>query len=221
MAIQCALDFVVVKVKTKYIKNFSKVMKLAAIQNNTSIEPADTVNIVGEVVSVPKGVSSKIDHKGFSIADIRVGDTAIFSKNVIFNFASTEPHEEPIFKNRVWYQGEEYFLCDIIELFAVVRDGEIRMQNGYLMVENLDPKPVIYVHANTKRSIRSAQALVTQIGRPLENQKAINVERGDLVFYRPSILQLYQINDRPFGILRQRDILGRGVMSYSAMQALN
>lgn len=221
MAIQCAYNKVVVKVKTKYIRNFTKIMKIAAIQNNTSIEPADCVNIVGEVISVPKKITTnKREYKGFSTSDIQPGDTAIFSHNVIFSFESTEAHEEPIFKNSLWYMGEEYFLADILDIFAVVRDNKIRMQNGYVMVENMEKKPAIILPAHVKKAITTASATVSHIRNNLPHLPRIDAERGDKVYFKPTVLQLYQINELPFGILRQSDILGKEVQDYAEVATL-
>lgn len=221
MAIQSALDNIVVKVKHKYVGNFTSIMKIAAIQNNTSIEPADLVNIVGEVVSVPQSISNKRENNGLRLDDIKPGDVAIFSHLVIFSFESTAPEEEPIFKNRVWYNGEEYFLCNIQHLFAVIRGEEIRMQNGYVMLQEMEKPPVIVLPTHVKKTIRTAQAVVAHIGKPPQNQQEINVKPGDRVFFNPTILQLYQINGNPFGIIRQKDILGRSVPHYSEIATLN
>lgn len=219
--IQSAINNVIVKFKTKYIKNFTTIGKIAAIQNNTSIEPADMVNIVCEVVSAPKSIDGKREHKGFSLNDIRPGDVAIVSHLVIFNFELTASEEEPIFKNRIWYQGEEYFQCDIQHLFAVIRDGEVKMLNGYVMVGELQKPSQIFLPAHVKKSIRTAQAIVSHIGTPLLTETKLDVKTGDKVYFNPSVVQLYQVNEKPFGIIRQRDILGRSVPQYSDVATLN
>jgi hypothetical protein len=206
---QSAQDYCVVKVKTKYIGNFTNIMKMAAIQNNTSIEPADLVNLVGEVVSAPKSISNKRELQGFTAKDILSGDTVIMSHNVIFDFEMTAPEEDPIYKNSVWYKGQEYFVAHISHIFATIRDGKIRMQNGYVMLEELEKQPKIYMAANVKRSISTSSAVISHIGKNIEGEQRVNAEVGDRVFFKPNILQLYQINNRPFGIVRQKDLLGR------------
>jgi co-chaperonin GroES (HSP10) len=197
-------------------------MRIAAIQNNTSIEPADLVAITGEVVSVPLEISTwKRDYMGYSAADINPGDTAIFSHEVVFSFKSTAPEEDPIFKNSFWYKDAEYWLCDIIRLYAVVRDEKIRMQNGYVMLENLEKPPVIYLPQSTKKKINTAYATIAHVGKPLIHQKRIDCERGDIVYFNPNILRIYQINDKPFGIIKQSHVLGKRVASYEELAILN
>jgi len=196
------LDKVVVTVDTKYVRNFTSILKMAAIQNDTSIEPADYVNIMGTVVSAPKSISDKREYKGFSAWDILPGDKAIFSHMVIYDFAQLDPEAEPIYKNCVWYGGREFFVADITHIFATIRNDKIRMQNGYVMVTEMQTPPKIILDATTKRSITAYEATVSQV------QKDKDYIQGDTVYYNPNKLQLYQINGKPFGILRERDILG-------------
>ena len=76
------------------------------------------------------------------------------------------------------------------------------MQNGYVMVTEMQTPPKIILDATTKRSITAYEATVSQV------QKDKDYVQGDTVYYNPNKLQLYQINGKPFGILRERDILG-------------
>lgn len=196
------LNKVVVTVETKYVRNFTSILKMAAIQNDTSIEPADYVNIVGKVVSVPKKISKKREYTGFTADDILPGDTVIFSHSVIYDFCQLDPEAEPIYRNLVWYKGVEFFVADITHIFAVIRDDKIRMQNGYVMLTDMQQPPKIILNAATKRRISAYEATVSQV------QRGKDYVQGDTVFYNPNKLRLYQINGKPFGILKDADILG-------------
>lgn len=219
--IKAPLNSIIVKVKTKYIGNMTDIMRLAHIQNNSSIQPANLVNIMGEVVSLPMSICDKREYDGFSIKDIQVGDMAIFSYLVIFNFCITKPEEDPIFKNRIWLKGEEYFLCDVRNLFATIRDTKIRMQNGYVMVEELEAPSKIILPQHIKKKLLAATGIISHIGKNLENKERIEAEVGDRVYFNPNKIQNYQISGKPFGILRQSDILGRKVLTYQEIAALN
>lgn len=201
--IQSAVNNVIVQVTTKYIKNMTNIARMAAIQNDTSIEPADYCNIVGVVVSAPKSISNHREYKGFSQKDIKEGDTAIFSSYVIGTTIQTEPEAEPIFKNMFWYKGHEYWTVSIDQLYAIIRDGEIRMQNGYVMLENLEPPSKIILQTNVKKRIGSATATITHIE---ENDE---LHSGDIVYFNPNHLRVHQVNERPFGILKRNQILGK------------
>jgi co-chaperonin GroES (HSP10) len=221
MAFQCAFNNVVVTVKTRWIKNFSQIAKIAHIQNNSSIMPQDMVNIVGEVVSVPKTISKRREYTGFSTRDIRAGDTVIFSHNVIFNFESTAAEEEPIHKNSVWCRGKEYWLADIREIYAVIRDGQIRMQNGYVMLEQMDAAPMILLPTHIKKRIKTVCANVSHIGKNLSHLQKINVEKGDVIYLNPAKAREYQVNGNPFFIVTQQQILGTQIPTYAQQAALN
>jgi co-chaperonin GroES (HSP10) len=212
---------IIVQVKTKYIRNFTKILRMAAIQNNTSIEPADYVNIIGTVVSVPKRICDKREYNGFSTADIRPGDTALFSSSVIYEFANTSPDQDPIYKNMFYYNAQEYFVCDVTKLFAVVRDTKIRMQNGYVMVENFEKKAQIHLPQHIAKAIKTTTATVSYIGKPLTHLRRVDVEHGDVVFFNPNVLQQYQVNEKKFGIISQHHILARKIPDYEEFGLLD
>lgn len=218
--IKCPLNKVVVQVETKYHKNFSNMIKRANMNPGSQINPADYVQILGRVVSVPDVISNRIDYAGFSTIDIYPDDIAIFRYDVIYDFVENPDGDEPVYKNMVWVKGEEYFLADIQKIFGVIRAGEIIMANGFCMVENMSPKPLILLPQHLKNIIQAASATLTQIGRPLAHCKRIAALPGDTVYYNPNILQHYEINGKQFGIITQRQILGRKVANYSDLQAL-
>ncbi len=221
MAIIATVNDVIVKVKTKWIKNISSITKMAAIQNNTSIEMADLVSIVGEVVSVPSHITTdKREYKGYTTNGINPGDTIIFSHQVIFNFEPTGPDEEPIFRNRIWYNGEEYFRADITQIFAIVKPDKIVMLNGYVMIEEMEKAAIIFLPTHVKKRIQAASGYVTQIGENLTHKPDLNIKSGDTVYYSPNHLSLYQVNNKPFGIIRQDHILGVKIPTYGEMAAL-
>lgn len=196
------INRVVLTVDTKYVRNFTSILKMAAIQNNSSVDPSDYVNIMGKVISVPTAIADKREYAGFSADDILPGDTAIFSHEVIYSFSQTDPEAEPIYKNSVWYKGKEFFVADITQIFAVIRDDKVRMLNGYVMVVEMQTPPKIILTAATKRNITAYEATVSQV------QRDKGYIQGDVIYYHPNKLMLYQINGKPFGILRERDILG-------------
>jgi hypothetical protein len=204
------LNSVIVQIKTKYIKNLSKVLRVAAIQQQSSIDPSDYCNIYGTVVSTPLEVAGWRDYKGYTADDIKVGDVAMFSSSVVAEMAQTDPEADPIFKNSFWWDGQEYWVCDITRIYAVVRAGEIRMQNGYVMVEHIEKQPNIFLPAHIKKSVRTTQAILTQIVN-------IDCKQGDTVFFNPNIITTYQIDDpttkepKEFGILQQKHVLGKAV----------
>lgn len=212
---------VLVKFKTKYIRNFTSIMKLAAIQNNTSIEMADMVNIKCEIVAIPKEIKDTWGVTGYSTKDIKPGDYAIVSHAVIFDFLSTAPEEDPVFKNEVFYKGESLFMADIQHIYAIIRDGQIRMQNGYVMLEQLEAPSLIVMPANVKKLINAYHGVVSYIGHSLRGETGIDIQRGDKVYFHPNKIRNYQIEGKPFGIIKQDHILGKSIPSYEDLVRLN
>lgn len=199
-----SINNIILKIKHKYISNITDIMRVAAMENNSLVQQADYVNIVGEVVAVPMEVSVwRREYAGYSVGDIRVGDTAIFSHDVIYSFVPTELEKDPVYKNSFWYNGAEYWRCNILSLYAVIRDGEIRMQNGFIMVERIDVPPKLFISNHTKKTMGAASALVTNIG------EGDSISRGDVVYFSPNKLRLYQIGGKPFGIIKRSHVLGR------------
>lgn len=218
--IKCPLNKVVVQVETKYHKNFSNMIKRANMNPSSQVNPADYVQILGKVVSVPDVISTRLDYKGFTTIDIYPDDIAIFRYDVIYDFIENSEGDEPVYKNMIWVKGREYFFADIQKVFGVIRAGEIIMANGYCMVENMSQNPMLVIPQHLKNITEAASATLTQIGRPLSHMPCIGAQPGDIVYYNPNILQHYEINRKQFGILTQKQILGRKIANYSDIQAL-
>lgn len=198
---------VIVKVKHKYVSNISDLLKRASIQNNSSVDPTDVVNIVGEVVSVPKTVYDKFGLTGFSCEGIEVGDMAIFSHQVIYSFNEKTEGGEPMYKNRIWYNGQEYFLADISLIYAVIRNDEIKMINGYVMLRPFQESKIV-LFAGSKIAKGTVKCQIMYIGGSLKNEVPIDAKQGDWAYFNPMIATKYQINNKPFVIVTQTHILG-------------
>lgn len=205
--IQATENNLLISVATKYIKNISNIMKVAAIENNSSVDPADIVQIVGEVVSIPERITNDVrGYDGFSTKDIRVGDTAIFRFDVIYSFRNISATERE-FKNRIWWDGKEYWNCDIQKVFGVIRNGEILMVNGYVMVADFET-PRIILSQSYAKSRGAANSKVLYIGNPKIGQKHLQVEKDDNVFFNQNLAAKYQINGKYFRIIQQSALLG-------------
>ena len=208
---QSQVNNVIVKVKTKYIGNISKILQLSAIQNGSSVDSVDLVNIMGEIVSLPRTISDKIGYKGFSTKDLQVGDTAIFSYNVIHDFVIPAEDADPIYRNRLMYEGEEYFLADITRIFGVIRNEEIIMVNGYVMASEFSESSLV-LPASLKKIKKAAETDVMHIGFPKLQEENINVIQGDRIYFNSMTAQKYQINQKPFSIIQQNKIFGKEVL---------
>lgn len=200
---------IIVQVATKYISNISNILKVAAIENNSSVDSTDIVNIVGTVISIPKSITTEIrGYEGFSTKDIQVGDTAIFRFDVIHAFKSTSAEQGIVYKNRIWYNGKEYWLCDIQKVFGIIRNEEIKMVNGYVMLTDFEPKKII-LPAHMRNVRGTQQSKIMHIGSSKITEKQISATMGDTVFFNPNLAAKYQIKGKPFRIIQQDKILGK------------
>lgn len=202
---------IIVKVKTKYIGNISRLLQLSAIQNGASVDSVDLVNIMGEVVGLPRKIQNeKIGYKGFSAEEIQVGDTAIFSYNIIHDFKIVEQGAEQVYRNRFFYKGEEYFVADITKVFGVIRDNEIKMINGFMMLGDFTESTII-LPQSLKKIKKASESYVQHIGSAKTHEKGIDLETDDVVYFSGSSSQKYQINDKKFSIIQQGKIFGKKI----------
>jgi co-chaperonin GroES (HSP10) len=206
--IQAPANKIIVYPKTKYTKNITDLMKRAAIQNGATVDPSEIVNIVGEIVSVPLQISETKDYEGYTLNNIRVGDTAIFSYKVIYDLFMKTENADPIYRNRIWYQDKELFTCDIRNLFGIIREGEITMVNGYVMLTEHEKQHIIMPIA-LKKQKSATKSQIMHIGDSKTSQTPINAKEGDYVYYNSQKAAHYQINDKKFIILQQDRIFGK------------
>jgi len=196
---------VILKVKSKFTQNFDKMIAMANLYQGSQVNPADYVNIVGEVVAVPRSVKKRMDYEGFSPKDIQVGDQAIFSYEVIYNLEELQ-NGKFAYKNQLNYKKDEVFLADITNIFAVIRDEEIIMVNGYVMLQDISEPSKLILVTQKRVTPNAVSATVVAIGNPLTNQKPIDVQANEKVLLDFRKVQHYQINDQKFGIVQQRHI---------------
>lgn len=207
--LKAPINKVVLKFKTKYIKYISDTMRRASIQQNASVDPVDLVNIVGEVVGLPAHITTDIhEYEGYSAKDIKIGDTAIVSYQVIYSFHQTEPDEEPKYKNQVMIGAEEYFMCGIKNVYAVIRNDEVIMVNGNCMIEDIVPPSLLKLPQYLTKKLNVSSGVLTGINNNLEHLPKINADKGNTVYFNFNKLQQYEINEKKFGIIKQSEILG-------------
>lgn len=203
-------DNVFVTVKSKYIKDFTSLTKRFALENGTSVHLEDLVNVVGTVYSLPKTISQDKIDRGFTMDNIQVGDELIFSFNVIYDFFQKENEGELFYRNRLTYNGKDYWAADITKIFAVIRNEEIIMLNGYVMAMPYS-EDLIITQQDAKTVRKSKFSRVIHIGEPKKGQPKIDVKQDDQIYYNPKKVTKYEINRKPFIILTQQQVFGAKV----------
>ena len=201
---------IIVKVKTKYIGNISNILKISAIEHGSSVDSVELVNIMGEVVGLPRMIQTeKVGYKGFSVEGIEIGDTAIFSYNIIHDFKTQEDGEQ-VYRNRFFYNGEEYFVADITKVFGVIKGEDILMVNSFVMLGEFKESNLI-IPASLKKLKKASETLLMHIGLPKAHENKIDVKSEDIVYFNGMTAQKYQINGKKFTILPQNKIFGKKI----------
>lgn len=183
--------------------------KVGRFYLSTRINPEEHATILGKVISTPRGVIDRIDYKGFTTEGILPDDTVIMRYDVIHNYLLQPERDTPIYKFEMVYKGMSYWRADILKIFGYIRDGKITMINGFVMLEPIqDAGPKIYVPNHMRQLRTPARAIISHIGRPLSHLKSIPAKAGDLAIFDSRNAQQYQINGKPFIILKQKHIMG-------------
>lgn len=176
---------------------------------DTRFNPEEHVTVLGTVVSVPRGISNRFDHIGYTIAGIEAGDTVIMRYDVIHHFAKQKEDENTVYKYEIFYKGKSYWRADIIKIFGYIRDGEIRMINGYVMLDEPVEEASKIIIPNLLKAIpRTARAMISHIGGSLTHLPPTNAKAGDIAFFDNKKAQRYQVNGKKILIIKQPQILG-------------
>lgn len=206
-------NMVYVTVTTKWVSQITNIMRLSQIMNDSSIDANDVVQIVGQVVSLPKKISNRIDFIGFSTKDIKEGDIVIFASSVINDVELIGDDEEavPHYKNMFYYRGVEYFAVDIRKIFGVIRNNEIIMINGYTMCDIYEDSKII-IPQHLRKIKKAAKTTMLYIGNSLTSKEPITAQSGDTVYFNNAKAAKYKLGNKKFCIIPQNHILGREVV---------
>lgn len=189
--------------------------KIGNLYVATNWSPEEHVTITGRVVSLPKRIANeRVDFRGYTAEGIQVGDMLLFRYDVVHHFSLQKEGYADTHKYELFYQGKSYWRCSIIKTFAYIRDGQINMINGYVMLEPPQSQPTSLILPHHMKTIpRTNSAIVSHIGRPLTHLKPIDVAPGDEVCFDTKKVQHYQIGGKPFMILKQSQIFGKEINS--------
>lgn len=203
--LQAPLNHLLVQITKKYQDITAGGIHIGTEKYN----PEEYATLTATVHSVPRGTIDRRDYEGYSLADIYPGDTIIMRYTVVHNYLRQPAGDLPIYKNLLFYKGEEYWRCDIQNVFAVIRDGEILMRNGYVMGKVPDEAaPLIYIPNTLKAVSRGVHSEILYIGAPLIGKDPIDASPGDIMHYKPNIAEHYWLGKKPFIIVKQKYIYG-------------
>jgi co-chaperonin GroES (HSP10) len=175
--------------------------------------PEEYAMLKAQVVSVPPGVIDRPDYAGYSIP-IKPGDEILIRYDVVFAYDDQPDRDTPRYKNLIFQYDEqeqkyeELWLCDILQVFAVIENGTYKMINGHVMLsimKQLDQsKSNIIITPDSYRDLDMRHmAAVRAGGNPL------GLMPGDTVYINPQMVMQYQLNLERFYIIKEQYILAK------------
>lgn len=176
--------------------------------------PEEWAMLTAEVLATPEYIINRHDYRNMK-CNVQPGDQILVRYDLVFAYNHQPDRDTPIYKNLVLHfdeqsqKHEEYWMCDIQKVFAIIRDGEYIMQNEYVMVEPL-LRMTSVGKIWTPDQMRAFQ--------PEDRVKVLSIDNssgkgticpGDEICIIPSIAQQYRIDQKSFWIIRQRHILAK------------
>lgn len=177
-----------------------------------SWHPEEYAMLRAKVVSVPSGVIQRQDYKGYIIC-IQPGDEILIRYDVVFAYSDQPDRDTPIYKNLIHHYDEamerfeEYWFCDILQVFAVIKGNEYEMINGFVMLDIITEKKPdhssLIIRPDSYNDIAiKHKAIVKAVGN------SHNLKPGNSVLINPAMVMQYQLNLHKFFIIKEQYILG-------------
>jgi hypothetical protein len=193
---------IIVKIERKYYDQI-KFRSGIVLYKDTSAHPEDNACIEGTVISVPRSIICRPDYDGY-VCDIEPGCKILMRYDVIYSYTNQPDRDTPVYKNLLYYEGQEYWQVDIQQIFAVVADIATRMLNGYIQCRQVDDCA----------TYTGLMVVPFKMEAPDDLYKVIysdtpGIASNDIIITYPSVAQRYQIDEEVFYILRSRHVLAK------------
>lgn len=178
-----------------------------------SWQPEEYAMLKARVVSVAPDVINRFDYKGYKMC-VEPGDEILIRYDVVFAYKDQPDRDTPVYKNLLFVfneekqQYEEVWLCDILQVFAIIKNGQYYMINGFVMLNQIIDKKADFTNRiirpdNYNNIIMKDRAVIRAV-----NSKDLPICAGDTVYINPHMVMEYQINLEKFYIIKEQYILG-------------
>ena len=175
--------------------------------------PEEYAMLKAKVLSVPDSIIKRQDYKGYSLC-VKPGDEILIRYDVVFAYKDQPDRDSPIYKNLFFRYNEKFekfeelWLCDILQVFAIIRDGTFEMINGFVMLDvitdNLDDYSGLIIRPDYQKQMElKHRARIKSINSSLP------LIPGDVVFINPATVMTYQLNLEKFYIIKEQYLLGQ------------
>lgn len=197
---------IIVQIEKKFQDTISFASGVTLYQD-TTFHPEQHAMLKAKVISVPRSILQRADYDGYNELP-SPGDTILMRYDVVYSYRNQPDRDTPIYKNILHVRGEEYWLADILQVFAVETQEGYRMLNGYvfcdLLAEKREAPEWLTLPMYMTAEVRNDKMRVRHINHP-------TVTPGDTIYCTPNVAQRYSINMDSFYIIKQSHIQGIAV----------
>lgn len=181
-----------------------------------SWHPEEFAMLRARVISVPPAVINRADYDGFAIC-VKECQDILIRYDVVFAYHDQPDRDTPIYKNLIFEYNavtgryEEYWLCDILQVFAIIQsDGAYEMINGFVQLGILtEHKEGFASHIIRPDNYNDLE--LKHKATVLAGGKGLGLVAGDIVYINGGTVMQYQLNLDKFYIIKEKHILGRQV----------
>lgn len=184
------------------------------IHFDPSWNPEEYAMMRARVQAVPGGITKRRDYKDVTPI-IQPGDEVLIRYDVVYAYKDQPDRDTPIYKNLLFewsdvnQRYEEVWLCDILQIFAIIRDREYQMLNGYVLLDIIHEDE----YENYHSIIRPVRLTTTELKHKAKvkaiNSKVLDVKAGDIVYINPAYVMCYQIDTYKFYVVKESHILAK------------
>jgi co-chaperonin GroES (HSP10) len=180
-----------------------------------SWHPEEYAMLKATVVSIPPSVIKRNDYKGYEIC-VKPGDEILIRYDVVFAYDDQPERDTPIYKNLIFVYSElfekfeELWLCDILQVFAIIKGNDYHMINGFVMLQALVERKagvcnLIIMPDAYREMIIKNKAMVKAGG------ESLGLQPGNFVYINPQTVMEYQLNQHKFYIIKEQYVLAKQV----------
>lgn len=189
---------IIIQLEKKYDEEFVFESGLK-LYKDINFHPEESVMLIGTVVSIPRSIIKRVDYEGYNDLP-EVGDKVLIRYDVVFAYTNQPDRDTPIYKNLFVYEGVEYWMVDIMQVFAVQQGEDYKMLNGYIMCNPVSEErslgKLLITPDYMREEIRRDRYRVKY--SPLGA-----VQAGELIYCTPNVAQQYRIGSDEFYIIKE------------------
>lgn len=195
MVPQCPLHNYTVSIDKAFMDEV-KTTSGVRLYRDTTFNPEQYAQTNGTVMALPR--YSKQD------LDVKIGDQVFFSFMVVMDWEQRE-RDTPVHRNLIFYNQEKHWRVDASQIYFRVRNDEIEMMNGYLLMNILEEPAAsskLIVPEYLKKQKMTGRAQVIKSGNPA-------VSTNDIVYFDHRFVETYELWGKEYFILKSERILAK------------